>query len=75
MGAGSATVMINLQVVIVLLAAWLIWDERPARPGHGMPVALGGIVFISGVLEHEALRQGSRLRLGAGASSSGGSIA
>jgi len=30
MGAGLATVLSNLQVVVVLIAAWIIWAERPS---------------------------------------------
>lgn len=52
MGAGLASVMSNLQVVVVLVAAWLIWGERPSpRQALGIPVALLGIVLISGLLD------------------------
>lgn len=55
MGAGLATVLSNLQVVIVLLAAWLVWGERPSGPqAAGVPIALAGIVLISGVLGGDA---------------------
>jgi drug/metabolite transporter (DMT)-like permease len=55
MGAGLASVMSNLQIVIVLIAAWAIWGERPSSTqAVGIPVALGGIVFISGVLGGDA---------------------
>jgi drug/metabolite transporter (DMT)-like permease len=55
MGAGLASVMSNLQVVIVLVAAWLIWGERPSsRQAAGIPIALVGIVLISGVLDASA---------------------
>ena len=55
MGAGLASVMSNLQVVVVLLAAWLIWDERPsARQAVGIPIALVGIILISGILDASA---------------------
>lgn len=55
MGAGLASVMSNLQVVIVLIAAWIIWSERPStRQAIGIPVALAGIVLISGVLGGDA---------------------
>ena len=51
LGAGLATVMSNLQVVIVLAAAWLIWRERPSRwQLVGVPLALVGVVLISGVV-------------------------
>jgi drug/metabolite transporter (DMT)-like permease len=52
MGAGLATVVVNFQVVIVTVAAWLIWGERPSlAQALAVPIALGGVVFISGVLE------------------------
>jgi drug/metabolite transporter (DMT)-like permease len=55
MGAGLATVLVNVQVVIVLLAAWLIWAERPTRSQVvGVPIALLGIVLISGALDSAA---------------------
>jgi drug/metabolite transporter (DMT)-like permease len=55
MGAGLATVLVNLQVVIVMVAAWLIWGERPGLAQVvAVPVALAGVVFISGVADAEA---------------------
>ncbi|MHB8959354.1 MAG: DMT family transporter [Candidatus Limnocylindrales bacterium] len=55
MGAGLATVMGNLQVVIVALAAWLLMGERPRREVFvAIPVMLAGVVLISGVLGAEA---------------------
>jgi drug/metabolite transporter (DMT)-like permease len=55
MGAGLASVMSNLQVVIVVIAAWLIWSERPSTmQAIGVPVALVGIVLISGVFGGDA---------------------
>ena len=54
MGAGLATVLVNLQVVIVMVAAWLIWGERPGLAQVvAVPIALAGIVFISGALDAE----------------------
>jgi drug/metabolite transporter (DMT)-like permease len=54
-GAGLATVLSNLQVVIVLIAAWVLWGERPpAAQLLGVPVALAGVVLISGVLGADA---------------------
>lgn len=51
MGAGLATVMGNLQVVVVALAAWLILGERPRREVFlAIPVMLAGAVLISGVV-------------------------
>jgi drug/metabolite transporter (DMT)-like permease len=54
-GAGLSTVLSNLQVVIVLVAAWLLWGERPATAQlAGVPVALAGVVLISGVVGRDA---------------------
>jgi drug/metabolite transporter (DMT)-like permease len=51
-GAGLATVLGNLQVVLVGLAAWWLLRERPAnRLLVAVPVVVAGIVMISGVLE------------------------
>jgi drug/metabolite transporter (DMT)-like permease len=50
-GAGLATVLGNLQVVLVGLLAWLTLGERPERRVViAVPVALFGILLISGVL-------------------------
>ncbi|MGH3023687.1 MAG: EamA family transporter, partial [Gaiellaceae bacterium] len=50
-GAGLATVLGNVQVVIVPLAAWLLLRERPpARTLGAVPVVLVGIVLISGAV-------------------------
>jgi len=50
-GAGLATVLGNLQVIVVALVAWLVFSERPPRSVLlGLPVVLGGVVLISGVL-------------------------
>ncbi len=50
-GAGLATVLANLQVVIVGIVAWLVLHERPsARLAAAVPLALAGAVLISGVL-------------------------
>lgn len=54
-GAGLATVLANLQVVVVALLAWLVLRERPARRLlAGIPLALGGVVLLSGLLERGA---------------------
>ena len=51
-GAGLATVLGNLQVVLVALVAWALLGERPGRVIlAAIPVALVGIVLISGVFE------------------------
>ncbi len=50
-GAGLATIMGNLQVVIVALVAWLIWAERPRREVMvALPVMLLGVALISGII-------------------------
>jgi drug/metabolite transporter (DMT)-like permease len=54
-GAGLATVLGNTQVVIVGLLAWALFHERPSRNALlAIPVAMSGIVLISGVLENGA---------------------
>jgi drug/metabolite transporter (DMT)-like permease len=51
-GAGLATVLANMQVVLVGLMAWALFRERPAvRSLAAIPLAVAGIVLISGVLE------------------------
>ncbi len=51
MGAGLATVMGNLQVVVVAILAWLLWGERPRREVLvALPIMLFGVVLISGIL-------------------------
>jgi drug/metabolite transporter (DMT)-like permease len=50
-GAGLATVLGNLQVVLVGLAAWAVLGEKPAsRVFVAVPVMLIGVVLISGVV-------------------------
>ncbi len=54
-GAGLATVLGNLQVVLVGLLAWVILRERPSnRALAAIPVALVGVVLISGAFESGA---------------------
>lgn len=54
-GAGLATVLGNVQVVIVPLTAWLVLRERPGgRVLAAVPVVLGGVVLISGVVDADA---------------------
>jgi len=51
-GAGLATVLGNLQVVVVPFAAWAVLHERPGRRIlTALPLTLAGVVLISGVLE------------------------
>lgn len=50
-GAGLATVLGNVQVVIVPVAAWLLLSERPgARVVAAVPVVLIGVTLISGIV-------------------------
>lgn len=50
-GAGLATVLGNLQVVVVGLLAWLILKEKPqARLILAIPIVLIGVVFVSGAI-------------------------
>jgi drug/metabolite transporter (DMT)-like permease len=50
-GAGLATVLGNVQVVLVALAAWAILGERPERRVvAAVPVVLVGVVLISGAV-------------------------
>jgi drug/metabolite transporter (DMT)-like permease len=50
-GAGLATVLGNIQVVLVGLIAWLALGERPAnRSLAAIPVVFAGVVLISGVI-------------------------
>jgi drug/metabolite transporter (DMT)-like permease len=54
-GAGLATVLANIQVVLVPLVAWVWLSERPGRQLlAALPLALVGVALISGVLEHGA---------------------
>jgi drug/metabolite transporter (DMT)-like permease len=50
-GAGLATVLGNVQVVLVALLAWMALGERPsARVLGAIPVVFLGVVLISGVI-------------------------
>jgi drug/metabolite transporter (DMT)-like permease len=54
-GAGIATVLGNLQVVIVGFVAWWLLGERPSgRLVAAVPVVLVGVVLISGVVGADA---------------------
>ena len=54
-GAGLATVLGNLQVVVVPLAAWAVLAEKPGRRIlAALPLTLLGVLFISGALEDGA---------------------
>jgi drug/metabolite transporter (DMT)-like permease len=50
-GAGVATVLGNLQVLIVAGIAWLVWHERPSRAvACALPVVILGVVLVSGLI-------------------------
>jgi drug/metabolite transporter (DMT)-like permease len=54
-GAGLATVLANMQVVLVALAGWALLGERPARRTFaGLPLVIGGAILISGVFDRQA---------------------
>jgi drug/metabolite transporter (DMT)-like permease len=54
-GAGLATVLANMQVVVVALAGWLLLGERPSNRTLGaIPVVVLGAACISGVFEKGA---------------------
>ncbi len=54
-GAGLATVLGNLQVIIVGFFAWLLMGERPSRATLlALPVVLAGVILISGVVGADA---------------------
>ncbi len=70
-GAGLATVLANIQVVLVPLVAWALLAERPARRLlASLPIALLGVLLISGALQHAAYgrdpERGALFGLGAG---------
>src|SRR3989440_7874123 len=57
-GAGLATVLANVQVVLVPLVAWAVLSERPGRRGlAALPIALLRGLLISRALEHRAYRR------------------
>lgn len=54
-GAGLATVLGNMQVVIVAIGTWLLFKERPpTRTLIALPIVLVGVVLIAGVISHQA---------------------
>jgi drug/metabolite transporter (DMT)-like permease len=70
-GAGLATVLANIQVVLLPLVAWALLSERPGpRVLLALPVSLVGVLLISGVLEHGAFgrnpTRGALFGVGAG---------
>ncbi|MEP7157827.1 MAG: DMT family transporter [Chloroflexota bacterium] len=66
-GAGLATVLGNLSVVIVGIGAWLLFGERPStRTVLALPLVLAGIVLISGVLTANSYGADPALGVGLG---------
>ena len=54
-GAGLATLIANVQVVIVALAAWVFFNERPHRAvTFAIPVVLFGVTLVSGIGQVDA---------------------
>ena len=54
-GVALATVLGNLQVIIVGIVAWLLLGERPSRSTLlALPVVLVGVVLISGAIGGDA---------------------
>jgi drug/metabolite transporter (DMT)-like permease len=50
-GAGLATVLGNIQVVLVALIAWVALGERPSNRVLGaIPIVFAGVVLISGAI-------------------------
>ncbi len=51
-GAGIATVLGNLQVLFVALAAWVLFRERPGRAFLlALPVVMAGVALVSGLAD------------------------
>jgi len=49
-GAGLATVLVNIQVVFVGLAAWAVYRERPTGLAlFTIPIIFGGVALMSGL--------------------------
>jgi drug/metabolite transporter (DMT)-like permease len=70
-GAGLATVLANIQVVLVPLVAWVALAEAPGRRVLiALPISLLGVLLISGVIEQGAYGKdplrGTLFGLGAG---------
>ncbi|WP_283134854.1 DMT family transporter [Rhizohabitans arisaemae] len=54
-GAGLATVLANLQVIFVAVAAWWLLGERPSRNVViAIPVVFSGVVLLSGLFDTAA---------------------
>lgn len=69
-GAGLATLLVNTQVVIVAVLAWLLLGEKPAPVvTRTVPVLLVGVALVSGLGQEDAFGSnpvlGTMLGLGA----------
>lgn len=54
-GSGLATLLANTQVILVAVAAWLIFGDRPRRlVMMAIPVVLLGVALISGIGQDDA---------------------
>lgn len=54
-GAGLGTVIANVQVVFVALAAWALYGERPTRRTAAIiGLVLAGVALTSGLARHDA---------------------
>lgn len=70
-GAGLATVLGNLQVLIVGFVAWALLSERPhVRLFWAIPIVMAGVVFISGVTGEGAYGENPALGVVFGAATS-----
>ena len=50
-GAGLATVLSNLQVVVVGIVAWTLYGERPSRAILvALPIVIAGVALIAGLV-------------------------
>jgi drug/metabolite transporter (DMT)-like permease len=66
-GAGLATVLGNLQVVVVALAAWVLFGERPSgRTLAALPMVLLGVALIGGIFGAGAYGSNPPLGVGLG---------
>jgi drug/metabolite transporter (DMT)-like permease len=66
-GAGLATVLGNLQVLVVGFVAWAVLGERPPRPViAATPIVLAGAILISGVVGSGAYGANPPLGVGLG---------
>ncbi|MBI2763661.1 MAG: DMT family transporter [Chloroflexi bacterium] len=66
-GAGLATVLGNMQVLVVGFVAWVVLGERPPRPViAATPVVLVGAILISGVIGTGAYGANPPLGVGLG---------